>query len=600
MVINGLVPASITTLEKKFGIRGGESGLYSSMYDISVVLALFPVCYFGGGRGSKSRWLGTGVFVMGLGSFVSTLPQFFSPAYDLNGIGNDRGDVCEINSTRNYEVTGPVAVGNGWYFYFVLLLGQLLHGIGASPLYTLGISYLDENAPPRYSALYIGIYYACSTVGAAIGFVLGGFFLNIYGDVDKVQMEKYDPWRLTANFEAFQHFSITIQSSHSKWYGAWWIGYLITGFIAMLISVPLASFGKELPEAKENNNHRIDQANLASKLKIDVKLHEDPKALPKLCLGLLSNFTFTCLMIRECVEALLLNGFTTFIPKIIQNSFSMSASSSSMITGLIIVPFAVVGSVLGGYLVSRLNLKCRGIILVAAACHFVSTVFIAALLVSCPEQRLVGVDIPYENNFTVADGLLSSCNRDCHCDSVFNPVCDKNSGNIYFSPCYAGCLSGVDEQISMKNASAATVMVQMMFLYLPYYKIRLWNQCQCVPPATSETYMNQTVVEGLCSKPCSATYLFFALIALHTIAVFMTGVASQQAILRCVPFDQRTVALSLNWLFVRLLGCIPGPVIIGLFIDSTCLLWETTNSSRSCLQFDDSKMRGSLFIFGKI
>lgn len=39
-----------------------------------------------------------------------------------------------------------------WIFF----LGQLLHGAGAAPLYTLGVTFIDENISKKMSSVYIG------------------------------------------------------------------------------------------------------------------------------------------------------------------------------------------------------------------------------------------------------------------------------------------------------------------------------------------------------------------------------------------------------------------------------------------------------------
>jgi len=57
---------------------------------------------------------------------------------------------------------------------------------------------------------------------------------------------------------------------------------------------------------------------------------------------------------------------------------------------------------------------------------------------------------------------------------------------------------------------------------------------------------------------------------------------------RCVPDNQRTYALGLQWLFLCMFGSMPGPVIFGAFIDKTCILWEETCSGRgSCLEYNN-------------
>ncbi|XP_063426047.1 solute carrier organic anion transporter family member 4A1-like [Mytilus trossulus] len=48
------------------------------------------------------------------------------------------------------------------------------------------------------------------------------------------------------------------------------------------------------------------------------------------------------------------------------------------------------------------------------------------------------------------------------------------------------------------------------------------------------------------------------------------------AIFRCVPHDQRSFAISLQVLFVRLLGTTPGPIFLGAIIDSSCDVWQNT------------------------
>lgn len=97
-------------------------------------------------------FVGIGVLVMGLGSIVFALPQFTSGLYTFTG---DDVTYCDIGANAT-ACTHKDSLSNYKYVFF---LGQLLHGAGAAPLYTLGVTYLDENLPVRSSSMYIGKYH---------------------------------------------------------------------------------------------------------------------------------------------------------------------------------------------------------------------------------------------------------------------------------------------------------------------------------------------------------------------------------------------------------------------------------------------------------
>ena len=81
MIVNGLLNASITSIEKRFDINSKDAGIVGNCYDIAAVICLIPVGYFGG-HGSKPRWLGFGALIMGVGAFVFALPHFTTGLYE--------------------------------------------------------------------------------------------------------------------------------------------------------------------------------------------------------------------------------------------------------------------------------------------------------------------------------------------------------------------------------------------------------------------------------------------------------------------------------------------------------------------------------------
>ena len=154
MVVNGFVNVVISSVERRYGMSSTESGAIASCYDIASVLLLIPVSYFGG-LGCKPRYLGIGVLVMGIGSLVFAIPQFTSGPYKATG--ESQNNLCHSTINNTLICTEADSGSDLSNYKYVFYLGQLLHGAGAAPLYTLGVTYLDENLPVTSSSLYIGI-----------------------------------------------------------------------------------------------------------------------------------------------------------------------------------------------------------------------------------------------------------------------------------------------------------------------------------------------------------------------------------------------------------------------------------------------------------
>ena len=69
-----------------------------------------------------------------------------------------------------------------------------------------------------------------------------------------------------------------------------------------------------------------------------------------------------------------------------------------------------------------------------------------------------------------------------------------------------------------------------------------------------------------------------------------------------MPHSQRSFAVSLQWLVIRLTGTIPGPVILGTLIDRSCVFWKRlcSEDSRSCYLYNNDTLSGSFLGFSVI
>ena len=64
MLVNGITSASIPHLEKEFGFTSTQAGLIVASNDVSGLLLVMVVSYYGG-KGHKPKWLGYGSVTTG-------------------------------------------------------------------------------------------------------------------------------------------------------------------------------------------------------------------------------------------------------------------------------------------------------------------------------------------------------------------------------------------------------------------------------------------------------------------------------------------------------------------------------------------------------
>ena len=402
LCINGLVNVVITSIERRFGLKSTQSGIIASSYDIGSLIAMIPVSFLGGRLGaSKPRWISVGLLLMGLGSLVWTLPHFTTPQYKVTGreAGEAGGGLCGgQQAERCDEDASPSSLP---LYRLVFVLGQLLHGVGAAPLITLGTTFLDESVSVESSPLYIAVFQTWFIIGPAVGYVIGGQLLSIHTDF------------ITDS---------SITSSSSLWVGAWWPGFLLTFTLAVLTSFCVLCYPSSINQQRNTCRQPKQKTNVLAKLFQDI-------------ISLLRNPVFVLISLAVAVDSIIVSGLAAFLPKYLEHQFQMSSGSAAQMVGLLVVPAGGGATILGGIFIKKFVKSKLGAIKLCVIAHIIAIPLILSFMMTCPT-------VSYAH--TVSS---SSCSEACECPtSLVDPVCGGDN-LMYLSPCHAGCTEAAGETV---------------------------------------------------------------------------------------------------------------------------------------------------------
>ncbi|XP_061188346.1 solute carrier organic anion transporter family member 4A1-like [Saccostrea echinata] len=593
-LVNGVINAIISTLEKRFELPSSKAGLIVSSNDFIAFFLVLFISFYGGER-NKPRLIGIGIITLGIGSFIFSLPHFLAGTYRISEDFNAFENVCHINGTSS-SCTTRAASSVSKYLY-VFMLANALHGAGSTPMFTLGTTYIDSNTKAKNTSFYLGLIYAAASVGVAAGYMLGAQTLSIYTDFDKVDPEK-----------------LKLTPADPRWVGAWWINFLIVGSVMFLITIPVLGFPKRLPGSKKLMEQREEEAYVSAKTEQeDQKERPEWRDFPRMIAALIMNPTFLFLALATCTEGMIVSGIAAFGAKFFQEKFNLPAAFAGLLMGIVTVPGAGGGMFLGGLLVKKLKLKVLGIIRMDLIVAIIALVIGCLFFIQCPKMEMAGVTSNYitKGDFGgSSSNLTNSCNSECQCTTMsYEPVCGMDS-LVYFSPCHAGCRNDykwMDSPMGKFKAYMNCSCVQASFAYqfLMNNKSMAMETTTNVPVSTSTMMSNQTNVtampnafQGICPGDCKLVWVVVPLLFIGMLMTFTTVSPTQTATLRCVSVKQRTLAIGVQWLVLRLLGTTPGPLILGTIIDSACQVWQNVcGDTGSCWNYEKTDMGVKMFIW---
>ena len=300
----------ISSIEKRYRFSSTAASMIVAVFDLSVTVSVIFISYFGH-KSHKPRWLGIGLIIQGIGAFIFALPQFIFGEYEVGSSSQLRFESCDNTDTFFSSCNAANSIAYGLF-----ILGNILVGIGAVPLFTIGTSFIDDIVHPKYVSLHLGLLYTSSVIGPAIGYGLGGAFLTVY----------VDPWRTTH-----------LEQTDPGWVGAWWLCFIFAGVVSVILSLPFLMYPRHLQDTHLVQEARKKEmaSTYTSKYNDERSLLVQLKTFPTHMMKLFHNASYVFITLGVSVIFFSLDGMVSFGPKYIESVYSVPASTASILVGAV-------------------------------------------------------------------------------------------------------------------------------------------------------------------------------------------------------------------------------------------------------------------------
>ncbi|XP_012675931.2 solute carrier organic anion transporter family member 1C1-like [Clupea harengus] len=570
--------STITQVERRFEIPSSTVGIIDGSFEMGNLLVITMVSYFGA-KFHRPRIIGTGALLMSLGTFLMALPHFLMGRYNYETAAG-RTFTSDANSTFSSPCSSASSQGTlqqpapgcqvgeeeSSPMWIMVLVGNIIRGIGEATIGPLGVAFIDDFARPENSAFYIGCLHTIAVIGPLFGYTLGSLCASLYVDIGFVNLD-----------------SVTITPQDSRWVGAWWLGYVVAGGLTFITALPFWFLPRSLPEAPRPPKNQYDEDPDAPALEpLNTLQEEETPNISEIAKDFLPSlkrlFTNKIYILYLLSNIVMFNAFVviiTYTPKFFEQQFGMSASKTNFLIGIGTMPAVSLGIFLSGVIMKKFKLGLLG----AARVAFFTSIggFLLTLpffALSCQNIEVAGLTALYPGPEAVRSdvGVLSTCNNACGChQNQWDPVCGQN-GVTYISPCLAGCTS---TQGAGRNMS--------------------FHGCSCIQ-SSGLSVGNSSAVLGQCPREKACSTMVYIYVALQAVSFFVYCLGSTPMFiitLRSVEPELKSLSVGVFMLMLRVLGGIPAPMYFGALIDSTCLKWGSRRcgGSGACRLYDINTFR---------
>ncbi|NWU62956.1 SO1A2 protein, partial [Pterocles burchelli] len=276
----------------------------------------------------------------------------------------------------------------GSLLWIFVMVGNIVRGMGETPIMPLGISYLEDFAKAENSPFYLGCLHTAAMIGPFIGSLLASFCAQQFVDLGSVDAE-----------------DITITATDARWVGAWWLGILICALLNLLAGIPFWFLPKSL--VKEGETKKAVEMSeksvvlLHDKMEAKQTIYETAKGKLYYFIPFLKAlFQNPVYMLFISVTVLQFNGFIgmiSFMPKYFEQQFGKSASDAIFLIGVYNLPVICVGYFVGGLLMKKFKIN---IYQAANTAFWLSSLefalYFAVFWNVCDTSPVAGLTVSYE------------------------------------------------------------------------------------------------------------------------------------------------------------------------------------------------------------
>ncbi|PAA83864.1 hypothetical protein BOX15_Mlig018595g1, partial [Macrostomum lignano] len=557
----------------------------------------------------------------------------------------------------------------------ILCISFALVGLGASPVYILAPTYLWDNVPQHSYPVYAASLHITSALGPACGFLGGAVFLSMYVNYPLEPPENLHSshplwtgaWWM--GFLVFAGLAVLVavpllafptalpparrakrNNRRPDTAAAAAAAAVVDGDTpatavtavatpADLMMEPSAANGSAVRtveivmlETKQDKTASLSTtASSSSALSAGVRSGDggsgsQPRIrdIPAGLARLFNNPLWLFISLLIVAEQSVVQAFVAYVNKYMQKSFGLPVTRSSIVTGLLVIPSAVIGIGAGAFFMRRFRPSSRAVSLTMMGLCVSTTLLTTGLvLCTCSNIQLAGLTAGYpaavDPPKLVSSGasglsdpvppqLNATCNARCACsDANYDPVCDLATGVSYYSPCHAGCTNRtLRQQPKSTSPTTAAEAAAAAAAFASGINAAQWNYtaCSCVPlqqPAGGLRNRHAgiggggIVSSGKCDNTCT-TFVPFCILLFIIVLLTACGYEPCHILtLSCVSESDSSFALGMQNVLHRLLAFIPAPIYFGSLFDSTCLLRANDGSTcdranGACTEYDLSRL----------